>query len=118
MPNKADNSARAFQELTRVLEQAVEAGVNSIGLEYKGGELMVFHQIGPVGLGATRIAAELKEAVIRELVRRARPSRSRTGKMRVNLLGKDYEIAVDEYEDFGQSAFNLTLMERKKKTRR
>jgi hypothetical protein len=34
MPDNADN--RPFQEIVRVLEEAVRAGVTSIGLEYKG----------------------------------------------------------------------------------
>jgi hypothetical protein len=35
--------------------------------------------------------------------------------MPVNLLGKDYEAAVEEYDSFGESAFNLILRERSKK---
>jgi hypothetical protein len=112
MADSADN--KAFQELVRVLEEAAGAGVNSIGLEYKGRELMVFHQAGPLGLGAGRIADDLKQAVIEELVKRAGLSRKSKGKMQVSLLGKDYEIAVEEYDSFGESAFNLTLRKRKK----
>jgi hypothetical protein len=52
MPDNTDNSARAFQELVRVLDEAVRAGVNSIGLQYKGRELIVFHQTGPLGVRA------------------------------------------------------------------
>jgi hypothetical protein len=112
MPDNADN--KAFQELVRVLEEAVRGGVNSIGLEYKGRELMVFHQAGPLGLGAGRIADELRQAVIAELVKRAGLSRKSRGKLQVNLLGKDYDAIVEEYDSFGESAFNLTLRERKK----
>jgi hypothetical protein len=35
-----------------------------------------------------------------------------------SLVGKDYEAVVEEYDSFGESAFNLTLKERKKKTGR
>jgi hypothetical protein len=114
MPHNTDSSARAFQELVRVLEEAVRAGVNSIGLEYKGRELMVFHQAGPLGLGASRIPQEVQQDVIAELVKRAGLSRKSRGKMQVSLLGKDYEITVEEYDSFGESAFNLTLKERKR----
>jgi hypothetical protein len=89
--------------------------VTSIGLEYKGRELMVFHQAGPLGLGAGRIADDLKQAVIEELVKRAGLSRKSRGKKQVTLVGKDYEITVEEYDSFGESAYNLTLKERKKK---
>jgi hypothetical protein len=114
MPDKVDNSARAFQELVCVLEAAVGAGVSSIGLEYKGRELMVFHQAGPLGLGASRIPQALQQDVMAELVKRAGLARKSRGKMQVRLLGKDYEVVVEEYDSFGESADNLTLKERKK----
>jgi hypothetical protein len=116
MPDDAD--IKAFQELVRVLEEAVRAGVISIGLEYKGRELIVFHQAGPLGLGAGRIPQELQQDVIAELVKRAGLSRKSTGKLRVTLLGKEYEAVVEKYDSFGESAFNLTLKERKKKAGR
>jgi hypothetical protein len=115
MPDNTDNSARAFQELVRVLEEAVQAGVDSVGLEYKGRDLMVFHFLGNTGLGASRIPQELQQDVIAELVNRAGLSRKSRGKMQVGLLGKDYDAVVEEYDSFGESAFNLTLKERKKK---
>jgi hypothetical protein len=59
MQKDTDKSDQAFRELVRVLEGAIQAGVTSIGLEYKGRELMVFHQAGMVGLGAARIPQEL-----------------------------------------------------------
>ena len=118
MPDETDNSARAFQELIRMLEEAVRAGVASVGLEYKGRDLMVFHNVGSVGLGASRIPQELQQAVIEELVKRAGLSRKSRGKMQVCLLGKDYEAVVEEYDSFGESAFTITMKERKKKASR
>ena len=114
MSDNTENSDHAFLELVRVLEGAVQAGVTSIGLEYKGRELMVFHQAGMFGLGAARIPQDLQQGVIEELVKRAGLSRKSKGKMPVNLLGKDYEVVVEEYDSFGESAFNLTLKERKR----
>ncbi len=118
MPDNTDNSARAFQELVRVLEEAVRAGVVSVGLEYKGRDLIVFHNVGSVGLGASHIPQELQEAVIEEMVKRAGLSRKSRGKMQVCLHGKDYEAVVEEYDSFGESAFTITLKERKKKVGR
>lgn len=106
---------QAYQVLVRVLEQAVHAGVTSIGIEWKGRELMVFYQAGPLGLGAGRIAEDMQQAVIEELVNRAGLGRRSKGKMQITLLGKEFEVAVEEYNSFGESAFNLTLKERKKK---
>jgi hypothetical protein len=118
MPDKSAKPETAFAELVRVLEDAVKAGVSSIGLEYKGSELIVFYQSGMVGIGAGRIREDLQNSVIQELVERAGLSRKRKGKMQVDLLGKDYEVVVEKYDSFGESAFNLTLRERKKKPER
>jgi hypothetical protein len=96
MPDNA-----AYQELIRVLEEAVQAGVACIGLEYKGRELIVFHQAGPLGLGAGRIAEDLQQAVIEELVNRAGLGRKSRGRMQVTLLGREFDVAVEEYESFG-----------------
>ena len=79
---------------------------------------MVFHNVGSVGLGASRIPKELQQAVIEELVTRAGLSRKSRGKMQVSLLGNDYEAVVEEYDSFGESAFTIALRERKKKAGR
>ena len=76
---------------------------------------MVFHNFGNAGLGAYCIPKELQEYLIAELVRRANLSRKPRGKMQVSLFGKDYEAVVEEYDSFGESAFTITLKERKKK---
>lgn len=115
MSEDSEKSEAAFQELVRMLEEAVRSGVSSIGLEYKGRELLVFHQAGPLGLGATRICEDLKQTVIKELVKRAGLSRKTKGKMQVSLLGKEYEAVVEEYDSFGETAFTITLRERSKK---
>src|SRR5271166_6632562 len=104
MPEDTNNSEKAFLELVRVLEDAVQAGANSVGLEYEGRDLIVYHNYGITGLGAARIAQELQEPVIEEIVRRAGLSSKARGKMQVSLLGKDYEAVVGEYDSFRESA--------------
>jgi hypothetical protein len=104
----------AFHELVRVLEQAVQAGVTSFCLERKGRELMVFHETGPVGLGATRIPEDLQQAVIEELAKRADLAHRSMGKLPVTHHGREFEVVVEELDSFGESAFNLVLRERKR----
>jgi len=111
-----DNSA--YQEIIRVLEQAVQAGVASISVEWKGRELMIFHQDGPVGIGAARINEGMQQTVIEELINRAGLSRKSKGKMHVTLLGREFEVVVEEYDSFGESAFNLAIREAKRKASR
>ena len=111
MSDNTENAAKAFQELIRVFEEALRAGAPSIGLEYKGRDLMVFYNFGNVGLGASRIPQQLGQDVIAEVVKRAGLSRKSRGKIQVRLLGKDYEAVVEKWDSFGESAFNLTLQE-------
>jgi hypothetical protein len=115
MASDSNRSEMAFQEIVQVLERAVQSGVDSLGLEYKGRELLVFHQTGALGVGVERISDDLRQQVIQELVRRAGLLRKERGKFRVVLLGRDFEILVEEHDSFGESAFNLTLRERQKK---
>jgi hypothetical protein len=118
MPHDTESSDRAFQELIRVLEGALDAGVTTVKLEYKDRDLVVFYCVENTGLGASCIAADLKQAVINELVKRARPFRKSRGKMPVRLLGKDCEVLVERFDSFGESAYRLTVKERGKKAGR
>jgi hypothetical protein len=108
-------SEAAFRELVRVLEEAVQAGADSLGMEYENRKLIVYFNFGNTGLGAARIAQELEQPVIRELVKQAGLSRKREGVMQVKLLGQDYDMQVEQYEDFGESAFRLRLKQKRKK---
>jgi hypothetical protein len=115
-PEDDDKSAKAFKEIIRVLEAAVWVGVESLGLEWKGSELMVFHNVGSMGYGATKIAKELQLEVLAEIVNRAQIGRKHKGNMRLRLLGQEYSVAVEEYDSFGESAYTLTLKKRGKKS--
>ena len=66
VPESDDQSAKAFGELIRILEAAASTGVESVGLEWKGEDLMVFHESGGVGYGVTRIAKHLQLDVLRK----------------------------------------------------
>ena len=110
--NEADKSNQAFRELIRVLEEAIRAGADSVGLEYEDRNWIVYHNFGNTGLGAARIAKELQWDVINQIYERAGLSRKSKGKMQVSLLGKDYNVAVKTHESFGESVYHLTLKER------
>jgi hypothetical protein len=118
MPANSDRSARAFQEIVRLLEEALRVGAASVELEYEDGDLIVYCNFGNTGLGTSCIPKELQRDVITELVKRAGLSRKSRGKMQVSLLGKAYEAVVEAHDSFGESAYILTLRERKKKAGR
>jgi len=106
-------SEAAFQELVRVLEEAVQAGADSVGLEWEDPGLMVYLNFGDTGLGAVSIPRDLQGPVLEELVEKANLTRKPKGQFSLSLLGDEYEIAVEEYDSFGESAFTLTLKKAK-----
>ena len=118
MRQTTDDSEKAFRVLLGLLEDALRSGATSIELEWEGGELIVYFFKGITGIGASRVPREQEQELIEEIVKRARLSRSPKGKMQVGLLGKDYEVVVEVYDSFGDSAFGLTLKEPRKKATR
>ena len=112
VPEDDDQSAMAIRELIRVLEAAASAGIESVGLEWKGEDLLVFHDSGAEGYVATKVAKPLQLEFIAEIVKRAQIGRKHKGNMRLRLLGQDYSVAVEEYDSFGESAYTLTLKKR------
>lgn len=113
-----DKSDQAYREVARVLEEAVRVGANSLGMEYEGRDLIVYYNFGNSGRGAARIPKELQQNVIEEIVQRAGLSRKSKGKIQVQLFDRDYEAVVQEYDSFGESAFTITLKEKKKRASR
>jgi hypothetical protein len=112
-PEDDDKSAMAIRELIRVLEAAVSSGVESVGVEWLGDELLAFH--ASEARAATKFAKPLQLDVIAEIVKRAQIGRKHKGTMRLPLLGHDYSVAVEEYDRFGEPAYTLTLTKRGKK---
>ena len=109
MSEDVNKSEEAFRELVRVLEDAVRAGANSVGLEREGEDLMVVHYFGSMGQAEGPIPKELEQAVLEEIVSRAGLAGKPRGEMHLKLLGAEYKVVVDERENFGESSFNLML---------
>jgi len=91
---------RAFNELVRILEEAVQAGADCLELEWEDRDLVAYQYFGGTGIGAAAIPEELREAVLREIVRRAKLSHKLTGTMPLTLLGKQFEVFVKEYDSW------------------
>ena len=109
MSENADESDQAFQELVRLLEKAVQAGADAVGLQWEEQDLMVVHYFGSMGRTEAPIPHNLEQAVIEEIVKRAGLASNPRGLMRLVLRGKDYDVVVDKRENWGESEFTLTL---------
>lgn len=112
---KGENSEGAFQYLVGVLEEAVEAGADSVGLEREGGDLMVVQYSKRSGLAQGPVPKELEQALVDEIIDRAGLADTSRGEIQIFLAGRDYKVIVDERDDWGESAFNLLLKKSKRR---
>ena len=111
----SENSEAAFQYLVRVLEEAVQEGADSVGLEREDGDLTVVQYSKSSGLALGPVPKELEQVLVDEIIDRAGLAHTFKGEIQIFLAGRDYKVIVDERDDWGESAFNLLL---KKDTRR
>jgi hypothetical protein len=118
MPENADQSDQAFQHLVRLLEKAVRAGADAVGLEREEQDLAVVHYFGSVGRAEAPVPQDLKQAVVEEIVKRAGLADKSRGTMPISLLGKDYDVVVDQRDNWGESEFTLTLKKSRQGTAR
>lgn len=109
MSEKSEKSERAFQYLVRVLEEAVRARADSVGLEREDGDLMVVQYSKSSGLAQGPVPKELEQALVDEIINRAGLAHSPRGEIQIHLAGRDYRVIVDERDESGESAFNLLL---------
>jgi len=117
MPENAGEPTKAFRELIRILEEAVRAGADSVELEWEGRDLMAYQSLGHAAVGTAPFSRELQVPVLEEVVERAGLRRKARGKIRLTLLGLEYEVLVKEYDSFGESAFLLKLNKGGKRSR-
>ena len=117
MSDQDEKSGAAFQYLTRILEGAIRAGADSVGLERESGGLSVVQYTRNSGLAVGPIPKELEQTLVEEIIDRSGLADNPRGEIHINLAGKDYRVIVDERSDFGESAFNL-LLKRSKKARK
>ena len=114
MSDQDEKSVAAFQYLVRILEEAIRAGADSVGLERESRGLSVVKYTGNSGLADGPVPKELEEALVGEIIDRSGLADSGRGEIHLNLAGKDYRVIVDERNSFGESAFSLLLKKARK----
>jgi len=110
----SENSEGAFQYLVGVLEEAVQEGADSVGLEREDGELMVVQYSKRSGLAQGPVPKELEQALVDEIIDRAGLAHTSRGEIQIFLAGRDYKVVIsdvlaqpDDFTDdehFGQFA--------------
>jgi hypothetical protein len=95
--------------LLQILETAVDAGANCVEFEYVDEGLQICIMVGHFGMGSVLTDPLLAGSLMKLIVESARLESKSRGKMTVEIRGKQRNISVQEYEDFGEIAFRLTL---------
>jgi hypothetical protein len=105
----------ALGKLQQILEEAIDIGADSIELEYADGGLEVCYMLEGMGVGTILADRRLVSEIIELIIDKAKLENKSRGVMGWTHLGKQYKITVEEYENFGESAFRLILRKPKRK---
>lgn len=107
MSKNQHETERAVEYLNRLLDDAVEAGADTVELERVPERLEICFLAGGAGIGTVLKDRALQAQLIELLVRRA--GLKNRSKMKWNIHGQDCTITVEEYDSFGESCFRLKL---------
>ena len=99
----------AEQQLQAYLDEAAEAGADGIILEYVPEGLEVCFMLGDTGAGRVLKDSNLAGALMQLIGDRAGLDTRTEGTMTWLVHGQPVEIAVKEYDSFGECAFRLKL---------
>ncbi|MBI4662449.1 MAG: hypothetical protein HY735_26835 [Verrucomicrobia bacterium] len=121
MSSKEREAKRAVEYLNRLLHEAVEAGADTVELERVPGGLEICFLAGGTGLGTVLQDRTLEAELVELIVHRAGlewVGKASHGAMNWGIGGKDFRIAVEEYDSFDESCFRLKLgKDRRRSTR-
>jgi len=104
-----DNNDEALRLLQHILEEAIGTGADTVEFEYVDGGLEVCYRGRGTGIGVLLADRVLERQLIKLIIERAKLENKSRGAMVWTLMGKQYNIVVEEYERFGESAFRLIL---------
>jgi hypothetical protein len=115
MPKDSEESKKAFRELVRILERAVNAGADCLELETEGQDVVAYQYAGGTGIGAEAISEDIRDAVLREISHRANLRHKPTGSLLLTLAGEEYELFVTEDDRFGGLTLRLNRTRKRSK---
>jgi hypothetical protein len=109
----------AQRRLAEVIREAVVNGADGITVEFaKEGGLEVCFMFGNTGIGGVLVPRELESAVMEIIAEKAGLGDGARGTMLWKVNRQDVRIDVTQYENFGESAFDLAICSRRGKKKR
>jgi hypothetical protein len=109
MNNNNDMKNGAYKKLEQIIEKAIKSETESVTLEYADEGLEVCFICGNTGIGDVIVDPIMRNGILRLIVGMAKLDNKSKGMMVWTILGKQYKIAVEEYDNFGEPAFKLIL---------
>ncbi|MEM7134783.1 MAG: hypothetical protein AAF702_51475 [Chloroflexota bacterium] len=98
-----------MKALQKILEEAVDFDAESVTLEYASEGLEIYFMRGHMGAGHVISDKKRVREIIRDVVDEANLERKAGGTIHLKISNKPYTVRVEEYDNFGDSAFRLSL---------
>jgi hypothetical protein len=100
--------------LTRILEQAVDAGVDIVQLERNRGTLEIMFCSGNTGIGSVLNDRTKADNLLETIYDLAGLEKKVRGKFKITLKENEYTIQAKQYESFGETCIELKFVKPKK----
>ncbi len=105
-----DSKPLAITKMQEIVDQAVDINADAVTIEFaKEGGLEVHFVVGYTGVGGILVDRTLEEAVMGLIHERAGLDEKPTGVTHWESHGQNFDIRVEEYENFGEIAYTLTF---------
>lgn len=100
----------ALSKLQEIIDEATGTKTDSVEIEYaKEGSLEVTFMSGNIGFAGILVNRELESAIMTLIHERSGMKNTASGMLHWGSRGKNLEILVEEYENFGETAYKLTF---------
>ncbi len=110
-----EGQEKALRQLRAILEEAIKSNADAVEFEYVEKGLEVTYVYGHSGVGYVLEDRALESGIIQLIVERAGLQDRSRGVMTWTYGKKSYQIKVEEYDCFGESAFRLILRKARRK---
>jgi len=100
---------KGSSEFIKIIKLAIYEGADSVTIEYDDEGLEVCNWIGTFGIGEILVDRDVEQNLIQYIVDTAKLENKTKGRIFIEIDGIEYIIDVEEYHNFGESAFKLLI---------
>jgi len=100
---------KGLSEFIKIIELAIHEGADSVTIEYDDEGLEVCNWIGTLGIGEILVGRDAEHNLIEYIIDTANLENKTKGRIVIEIDEIEYTINVEEYFNFGESAFKLLI---------